>query len=386
MRRLAAASLFVLLVSAGTAGASPAETVAIRVEGKILRKASGKLVLSLTEFELKGEKEVTLLNRWTGEGRTVALASVYWDISYSDLLPDDFFGRIVEDDWTPYTTWRIPATVEALNRELGELYRHQNALRKELGNALLEEGKAETRVSSRLTLNKIEKFHRIASVIAREILKLSRDREDLNPFIYPVTVQIGFNPYGEYPPRLKVSPILQVREILYWEVNRVLTQQFGLDEDLVGLVYDAPTTTRQFLPLEKLGAAELKEFFPTVTLSAESMDGAVYLLRQGFDDELKRLIALKRFRDTFIRERPALDLFVNEGRVVGLSGRRVAVTFVPPFMKPGETVYVALDEGGLKEIPIVLSNPVEVGGYTLSEELPEKVVARIRQGMPVRRK
>lgn len=62
------------------------------------------------------------------------------------------------------------------------------------------------------------------------------------------------------------------------------------------------------------------------------------------------------------------------------------VSVIPPFMKQGETVYVAVDEDGKEEIPVVLSAPIAEGGFTLSADLSGPQAARIRPGMPVRRK
>jgi hypothetical protein len=92
------------------------------------------------------------------------------------------------------------------------------------------------------------------------------------------------------------------------------------------------------------------------------------------------------YRDAFITDRLMVDKQVNEGRVMDVFGVKAVVTFVPPFLKPGETVYVTVGEGGNEEIPLVLASPATEGGYTFSESLTEAQVARIRPGMPVRRK
>ena len=81
-----------------------------------------------------------------------------------------------------------------------------------------------------------------------------------------------------------------------------------------------------------------------------------------------------------------VESFVNEGSVVGVFGDRIAVTFVPPFMKEGETVRIILNERVDEAVPIVLAAPGGIGGFTLSRELPPGTAAKVRAGMTVRRK
>jgi len=358
----------------------------VRIDGKILRKASGKLVFSLSEFELGTFSTVTLRNLRTEETRDVGLSSIYWDISYSAPLSPVLYDEIDPGAWIPSVTWDIPDTMDALRDRLSRIYAHQNLLRRELGRAMLEDVEAEVRVTSRLTLNKLEKFHRIAGLIAEEYLRLVRERDEVNTFLYPLFIQIGFNPFGIHSPDSRMTVLQQVRDAIYWEVHRVLTQHFGIDEELVDFVFDAPPNVRNFLPFGGNPSNLPEDFFPNVTISGESIDCAAYMQRQGFYREVRHLILLKRFRDPFITDRLVVDRFVNRAAVVGIYGKRIAVSFLPPFLKQGETVYVSLDEEGNREVPVLLSSPIPEAGYTLTDELPAAVVSRIRTGMPVRRK
>ena len=386
MARIAAAAVgvvFSCLLGASSA-VSAVPTFEIRVDGKVLRKSAGKLVLSLSAYELGGAKSITLVNRRTGEKKPIALSSVYWDICYSETLPRGVYDALKPEEWIPTVVWRIPDEADALRERLASVYDQQNRLRRELGNALLEGDAGGVRVSSRLTLNKIEKYHRIAAVLAREYLRIVREKDSLNTYLYPLRIQIGFNPFGPELPVSRTPPLQQVREAIYWEVHRILTQHFGIEEGMVDFVFDAPTTTREFLPIGD-AVSDAADFLPSVTLAGESIDCAAYLQRQGFFGEVRHLVRLGQYRDPFITDRTVVDTFVNQGAVVGVSGRRVAVTFVPPFQRQGETVHVLLGERPGESVPIVLSSPGGVGGFTLSGELPEATAAKIRAGMTVRR-
>lgn len=387
MVRTASASAAVLLCClVGASQASPPPSFEIKVEGKVLRKTIGKVVLSLSAFELEGLQDVTLVNRRTGEKRVIGLASVYWDICYSEMLTKDFYDALNPDEWIPTVVWRIPDEMDALRDRLASVYDQQNRLRRELGNALLEGKEGETRVSSRLTLNKIEKYHRIAARLAREYLKKAREKDDLNTYLYPLKIQIGFDPFGPRLPSDQATPAQQVREAIYWEVHRILTQHFGVDESMVDFIFDAPATIREFVPAGAIDAADVTDYVPSVTLAGKSIDCAAYLQRQDFFKEVRHLVRLGRFRDPFITDRAVVDRFVNEGSVVGVYGGRIAVTFVPPFVRRGETVDVVLSERADEVVPIVLAAPGGVGGFTLSDELPPGSAAKIRAGMTVRRK
>jgi len=387
MVRTASASAAVLLCClVGASLATPPPPFEIKVEGKVLRKTIGKLVLSLSAFELEGVKEVTLVNRRTGERRVIGLASVYPDICYSEALPDAFYDALTPDEWIPTVVWRIPDVMDALRDRLASVYDQQNRLRRELGNALLEGEEGETRVSSRLTLNKIEKYHRIAARLAREYLNKARERDDLNTYLDPLRIQIGFDPFGPRLPSDPATPVQQVREAIYWEVHRILTQHFGVDESMVDFIFDAPATIREFVPAGATDAADVTDYVPSVTIAGKSIDCAAYLQRQDFFKEVRHLVRLGRFRDPFITDRAVVDRVVNEGSVVGVYGGRIAVTFVPPFVRRGETVHVVLGERAGEVVPIVLAAPGGVGGYTLSDELPPGSAAKIRAGMTVRRK
>jgi len=384
VRRAIFAAAVLFLVTAGAASAG--QDFRVRIDGRILRKASGKLVFSLSGFELGGLSEVSLRNLRTGETVEVGLSSVYWDLSYSEVLPPDLLDRIDPGRWIPSIVWTIPDTMEELRDRLSRIYVHQNLLRRELGRAMVEDVEAEVRVTSRLTLNKLEKFHRVAALIAEEYLRIVREKDDVNTYLYPLFIQIGFNPFGIHTPNSRMTVLQQVRDAIYWEVHRVLTQHFGIDEELVDFVFDAPPNVRHFLPFDGNLSNLPEDFFPNVTLAGESIDCAAYLQRQGFFREVRHRVLLKRFRDPFITDRLVVDRFVNQGSVVGVYGSRVAVTFIPPFMKAGETVYVSPEDTGDGEIPVVLSSPVPEAGYTLTAELPAEVLSRIRAGMTVRRK
>ena len=386
MRYGIVATACVLLLRLAAAEAAPGDEFRIRVDGKILRKASGKLVLSLSSFELSGMRQVGLENRKTGEKKSVALSSVYPDISYTEPLAAEVIGSIEPNDWFPYIVWRIPDDPDALRERLSAIYEYQNGLRRELGRALLEDRGEGIKVSSRLTLNKIEKFHRIAAVLAAESLKIARERDELNDFLVPLHIRIGFNPFGNYTSKSAIASFHDVREVIYWEVHRILTQQFGVGESLVDFVFDAPSTVRNLLPFDTTRPENFTDFYPNVTIEGATIYCALYLQRQEFEGDLKQLIRVKDFRDPFIKDRPVVDRFINEGKVLGIHGNRVAVTFAPPFMKQEEILYIAVDPAGKEEIPIVLLTSVPDGGYSLAAALPDDLVAQIRPGMPVRRK
>jgi hypothetical protein len=380
---ITAAVLLLLAPLAAGPGGDPAFSV--RVDGKILRKAAGKLVFSISGFEIAGQTAVHMENRRTGERLTVPVSSVYSDLCYSEPLPPDRLESIREDEWMVYVEWRIPDTIEALNRRLSEVHKEQNRLRRELGGALLEGGDPAVKVSSRLTLNKIEKFHRIGTAIAREILRRNQGNLDSNPFLFPVRVEVGFNPFGIRPAASARSPLDQVTEVMYWEIHRILTQQFGVRDEVVDIVYASPSTIRKVVPPAGASPSDLDRFVPEVTLTPLAVDTAVYLSRQGTEEDVHRLVRLKMYKDRYITDRILLDAFVNEGSVVGAGGRQVAVTFVPPFVRPGEVLYLDPGEGG-KEIPIVAAEVREAEGYTLSAPLPEETISRVKPGMAVRRK
>lgn len=385
MMRKASAAASSLLLFLGMVGGSAASDFPIRMEGKILRKSSNKLVLSLSEFEFSGQREVRIRNRKTGEEMILSMASVYGDISYTEPISRKRFESLDIGDWVPYVEWVIPDTPEALRDRLVRIYEYQNELRRELGSALLEGGDPEIRVTSRVTLNKIEKFHRIASRIARRFLSLVREQDEATRYLVPLRIEIGYNPLTSISSRSGVPPALDVREVIYWEVHRVLTQHFRLEESLVDVVYDAPATIRRIRPV---GAKEMGSppDFPSVTILGKSIQSATYLQRQGFVREVMLLVRLKRFLDPFIRDRLVVDRLVNEGTVVGVEGRKVAVTFIPPFMKKGETLYIEPEGEATEGIPIVLDIPLPAIGHTLTKELPEDQIDRIRPGMPVVRR
>lgn len=209
MSRLVAACAATLLLAAlpspGSATAARDPVFRVSIDGKILRKASGKLVLSLSGFELGGMSTVTLRNLRTQETMEVGLSSVYWDISYSDPLPPDLLDRIDPGRWIPSITWSIPDTMEDLRDRLSRIYVHQNLLRRELGRTMVDDLEAEVRVSSRLTLNKIEKFHRVAAQVAEEYLRIVREQDEIDTYLYPLITQIGFNPFGIHSPNSRMT-------------------------------------------------------------------------------------------------------------------------------------------------------------------------------------
>lgn len=385
MRRVFIAAAVLLLVAPPDAGAGTDSFFPVRVDGRILRKASGKLVFSLSGFEIDGQTSVRMENRKTGELRTVSVSSVYSDFCYSEPLPADRLDAIREGEWLVFVEWRIPDTLEALNRRLSRIHEEQNRLRRELGSALLEGGDPDVKVSSRLTLNKIEKFHRIGTAIAREILRRNQGNPDSNPFLFPVRVEVGFNPFGNRSPASARSPLDQVKEVMYWEIHRILTQQFGVRDGIVDYVYASPVTIRRLVPPIGAGTIEIERFVPEVTLSPMAVDTAVYLSRQGIEEHVHRLVRLKMYKDPYIADRILLDAYVNEGSVVAVRGPQVAVTFLPPFVRTGEILYLDPGEDG-KEIPIVAAEVREAEGYTLSAPLPGEIMSRVKPGMAVRRK
>ncbi|MFA6148447.1 MAG: hypothetical protein WC899_09575 [bacterium] len=385
MRRAYITGAVLLLLAPLAAWAGAESFFSVRVDGRILRKAAGKLVFSISEFEIDGQTSVRIENRKTGERLTVPVSSVYSDLCYSDLLPPDRLDAIRPDDWMVFVEWRIPGNIDALNLRLSQVHEEQNRIRRELGTALLEGGDPSVKVSSRLTLNKIEKFHRIGASIAREILRRNRENADSNPFFAPVRVEVGFNPFGVRTGTSARSPLDQVKEVMYWEIHRILTQQFGVLDEVVDFVYASPSTIRKVVPPAGASSSDLDRFVPEVTLTSVAVDTAVYLSRQGNEEDAHRLVRMKKYKDRYITDRTLLDAFVNEGSVVGAGARQVAVTFVPPFVRPGEILQLDTGDGG-NEIPIVVAEVREAEGYTLSAPLPEEMISIIKPGMAVRRK
>lgn len=383
MRRFAAVGVLLLLGFLGTGEAADAPGFDVRIDARILRKTVGKLVLSLSSFEMGKDRTVRLANRRTGEQAEIGLSSIYWDISYTDPLPQELYDRLVEEEWIPFVVWSIPDTMDGLRDRLAAIYDYQNLLRRELGHASLDGDDSDVRISSRLTLNKIEKFHRIAAVIARRYMMRAREKDELNTFLYPLRIQIGFNPFGAHFPASRLTPLQLVRDAIYWEVHRVLTQQFAIEEGLVDFIFNAPTTERYFIPV--IDPENPGDFYPSVTLTGDSIDCAIYLQRQGFDREVGLLLREKLFLDPFITDRLVVDHVINEGHVLGVYGNKAAVTFIPPFMTRNEKVFISTGEGQ-EEIPVVLAAPIVDGGYTITTEIPGPQAARIRPGMPVRRK
>ncbi|HEY5996554.1 MAG TPA: hypothetical protein VIU29_06000 [Candidatus Deferrimicrobiaceae bacterium] len=365
--------------------ASADDYLVLRIDGRILRKSSGKLVMTLSAFELDNQATVTIEERKSRVLKTLKLSSVYEDSSYSEELPAAEFAAIDPDAWTPFVSWRIPLKTEELNRRLTAIHEQQNVLRHAMGNALLDEDPGSSKVTSRTTLNKIEKYHRLGNRIAQEIMK-NWNREETNPFFFPVRIQVGFNPFGPKAAQGgQQSPLLQAREVIYWELNRLLTQQYGIDEVLVPLIYNAPGTLRVILPLGEKSRDELMAFSPHLLMSSETLDGAVYLLRQDFVVDIKDTLRTKEFLSPFVIDRPVLDAFVNEGKVTAVVGNQLALTFIPPFAVLGDRLYVVLDEESGEEAPLVVQSVYDVEGYSLSAPLSGDLLARVRPGMKVRR-
>ncbi len=375
----------VLILFAGLAStASAEEFLVLRIDGRIVRKTSGKLVMTLSAFELDGQKTVTIEHRKTRERKTVKLSSIYDDTCYSEELAPDVYNAIDPDGWTPFVNWRIPLTTEELNRRLTAIHEEQNVLRHAMGNALMDDETGGGKVTSRSTLNKLEKYHRLGSRIAQEIMR-NWNREETNPFFFPVRIQVGFNPFGSKSSGSQQSPMLQAREVMYWELNRLLTQQYGIDEVLVPMIYNAPGTVRKIIPLGDMTREELDSFSPQILMSSETLDGAVYLLRQDFVQDLKNTLRTKEYLDPFVTDRPVLDAFVNEGKVMAVVGDQLALSFIPPFVVAGEKLFVSVDSESGAEIPVTLGTILEADGYSMTVSLPADVVSGIKPGMKVRR-
>jgi hypothetical protein len=379
---VSSAALLLLFLAAPGAFA---DDFTVRVDGRILRKATGKLVFSLSAFELGEEKDVLVRNRKTGETRVVPVSAVYDDISYSGTLGDADLAAIGGADWIVSVDWHVPRTVEALNRRLYEIHNEQNRLRRELGSALTEGGDPSVKVSSRITLNKLEKFHRIGTLIAQEILRVHGGNLEVNPFESPVRVEIGFDPFGGGSPVQKGDPLAQVKEVLYWEVHRILTQQFGAREADVDFIYDSPGTVRAIVPPPGIDAAGRDRFVPAVILSPVAVDTAVNLARQRIGDETQKYVRLRMYKDPFITDRVLLDAFVNTGSVVYVSGTEAALSFLPPFARVGD-VFSVDPEDGKGEIPVVIASVRELEGVSVSAPIPAERISRIRPGMVARRK
>ncbi|HEY3489969.1 MAG TPA: hypothetical protein VGK27_07605 [Candidatus Deferrimicrobiaceae bacterium] len=376
---------FLVLLSVLASAASADEFLVLRIDGRLLRKSSGKLVTSLSEFELDGQGSVTIENRKTRERMTLKLTSVYDDSSYTETLPAALFDAIDLDAWTPFVNWRIPLTTEALNRRLTAIHEQQNSLRHAMGNALMEDDGGSGKVTSRSTLNKIEKYHRLGNRIAQEIMR-NWNREETNPFFFPVRIQVGFNPFGPKAASAQQTPLLQAREVIYWELHRLLTQQYGIDEALVPLIFNAPGTVRTIIPLGELSLEEQLVFSPQLLMSSETLDGAVYLQRQDFVIDLKNTLRTKAYLESFVTDRPVLDAFVNEGKVTAVIGRQLALSFITPYAVTGERLYVVVGSDERDEVPVTIEKIRADEGYSLTASLPEEAIARIRAGMKVHRR
>jgi hypothetical protein len=253
-----------------------------------------------------------------------------------------------------------------------------------MGNALMDDDPGSGKVTSRGTLNKIEKYHRLGNRIAQEIMR-HWNREETNPFFFPVRIQVGFNPFGEKMVVSQQTPLLQAREVMYWELSRLLTQQYGIDEVLVPTIYNAPGTARRILPLGTMSRDELNAFSPQLSMSSETLDGAVYLIRQDFVQDIKNTLRTKEYLAPFVTDRPVLDAFVNEGSVTAVVGKQLATSFITPFTVPGDRMFVVLDNESGEEAPVVLESIFEVEGYSLTAPLADDVLSRIRPGMKIRR-
>jgi hypothetical protein len=377
--------LFLVLLAGLASVASADDFLVLRIDGRILRKSSGKLVMTLSAFELDNSATVTIEHRKSRVRKTLKLSSVYEDSCYSEALPPAEFDAIDPDAWIPFVSWRIPLTTEELNRRLTAIHEQQNILRHAMGNALLEEDASGGKVTSRTTLNKIEKYHRLGNRIAQEIMR-NWNREETNPFFFPVRIQVGFNPFGpQAVQNAQQTPLLQAREVIYWELNRLLTQQYGIDEVLVPLIYNAPGTVRVILPLGEQSRDELLAFSPQLFMSSETLDGAVYLLRQDFMVDIKSTLRTKEYLAPFVTDRPVLDAFVNEGKVVAVVGKQLALSFIPPFAVAGDRLFVVLDEESGQEAPVFIESIFDVEGYSLSAPLPDDLLPRLKAGMKVRR-
>ena len=377
---------FLILLGVLASVASAAEFLALRIDGRIMRKASGKLVTSLSEFELDGQKSITIENRKTRERKTLDLSSVYEDSSYTEALPAAEFDALDPVGWIPFVTWRIPMTTEELNRRLTAIHEEQNVLRHAMGKALMEDdGGGGGKVTSRSTLNKIEKYHRLGNRIAQEIMR-NWNREETSPFFFPVRIQVGFNPFGPQVASSFQAPLIQAREVMFWELNRLLTQQYGIDDSLVPLIYNAPGTERQVLPLGDISREDLIAFSPELLMSSETLDGAIYLQRQDFVMDIKNTLRTKAYLETFVTDRPVLDAFVNEGKVTAVVGKQLALTFITPFAVTGEKLYVTVDSDSGEEVPAIIERINEVEGYSLTVALPDEIVSRVKAGMKVRRR
>lgn len=361
--------------------AARADALTVRIEGKILRKGVGRLVFSLSEFELEGRTSVEMVRRGTGERRTVRLSSVYPDLSYSEELSPAEYEGIEPEEWVPHVEWEIPDAPEALRARLSSIYAYQNRLRREIGAAVLSEGEPSARFTSRVTLNKIEKFHRVASAIAKEYRKISAGEDGIPP-LEDLRIRVDFNPLTiPSEPRVREAA---VREVVYWEVYRILSQQFGIGEELVEFLFESPQVERVFAPVAAPGPGDAEEFFPGATVSGDAIAAALYLQRQGFLPEAGKRVRLGWFKDPFITDRPQLDRLVNEGTVVGISGGRVALSFVPPFERPGDR-FLLLGSGEGKELVVQTVPSGRGAGYAWTAEIPETDRSRVRPGMAARR-
>lgn len=385
MWKKAFVGFLVALAGAAAVAAAADEILVLRIDGRILRKSTGKLVLSLSRFELDGQESVTIENRKSRERKTLALSSIYDDSSYSAEIPPAEFDALDPDLWIPFVTWRIPLKTEELNRRLTALHEEQNRLRHTMGVALLDDDPGSGKITSRSTLNKIEKYHRLGNRVAQEIMR-TWNKEETNPFFFPVRIQVGFNPFGKPSTVSLQTPLLQAREAIYWELNRLLTQQYGIDEALVPLIYNAPGTDRHILPIGDLPREELIAFSPQLYMSSETLDGAVYLQRQDFVVDIRNSLRTKEYLGSFITDRPVLDAFVNEGKITAVVGGRLALSFIPPFAVAGETLYVQVEGTDESEHPVRIESIRDLEGYSLTAALPEDLLSKVKAGMKVRRR
>lgn len=380
MKRIFITALVVLFPLMG-AGTSPAGPIGQKISGKVIRKTSGKLVLSLGSFELGGMERVRLKNRITGEEFQVGISAVYDDLSYTDSLKPEIYDRIEPANYQCYVNWEIPSDLRAMEDLLYRIHNYENRLRKVLGKKVLSSGE---RVSSRFVIAKILKFHRVAAEIVKKIYREATRNDRYDIFIHPIYFEYEFNPDVEKAFRgNRLSLSLAARGILFEEYGRTLWFEYGFSEELVDLLYTVPYVVKNWQINHE---GEKESFFiaaPYMKIPPEVINAGWYIHRQGIAKEVSRSVKLGLLNEGIIREKDLLRTVFHNGWVLGVSGERLILSFAFPFVVPGDRVSISLDGG--RKLKLKIFKAEKGKPYSLTEKVEGESIEAGESLYPARR-
>lgn len=350
------------------------------IPGTVLRKASGRLVLSLGSFEIGERKAAEVRHRNTGEEMTVRLSSVYEDSSYTVVLDRDIYSAIEAKDYECYVLWEIPGDMESMEEFLFRIHEYQNSLRKRLGAEVTATGQF---VSSRIVLGKLQKFHKIGANIVRKFFERGRKSDRYDLFRFPITFEIGFSPDIVQAYRGSVASYEKsLMELIYEEFGRTLWFEYGFGEDLIDIIFNAPLTVKNFSIRKE---SEHVGFFvpaPYIRVPPDVLNAAWYIYRQDIVEEVGRKIKLSLLKDSMIYDRTVLKRAFTTGWTIGTMQGSLILSFTSPYVKPGDTVYVTI--GGSRSLPVKVSEVDRALYYSVTEPLAPQILQQIRMPSPVR--